>query len=356
MVAFPALRVVTVFVLLLTSIPNDAAHSAALVGQTNHIEVAPAPEQALDRLKTGYRRPSTIPFPTENQYTPTKAFLGQMLFSDTRLSDAGELACASCHNPAFDYGDGRAKSIGHGMRPLARRSSSVINSAWGQFFMWDGRAATLEEQALGPIESPSEMNQSLERLIRTLSGIDKYELAFAAAFPNQGITAITLAKAIATYERTLVSAMAPFDSWIEGDENSISDSAKRGFELFNSKARCALCHAGWLFTDDGFHDIGLPGDDIGRGRLFPSIVKLQHAFKTPSLRDTSLRGPYMHDGSLPTLEAVVGQYDQGGVHRPSQSEIIEPLGLLREEQRDIVAFLRTLSGPVRSAFVPILPR
>lgn len=200
------------------------------------------------------------------------------------------------------------------------------------------------------------MNQSLDDVIRILSAIDKYELAFSVAFPHQTITPNTIAKAIATYERTLVSAIAPFDAWIDGDESSISDSAKRGFELFNSKARCAFCHTGWLLTDDGFHDTGLPDDDIGRGRLFPSTIKLQHAFKTPSLRDTSLRGPYMHDGSLPTLEAVVSEYDQGGVHRPSQSELIEHLGLSAEEQRDIVAFLRTLTSPVRSTFVPVLPR
>jgi cytochrome c peroxidase len=341
---------------LLTPIAGGAALGAALVGETGRVEVTPVLEQALDQTKAEYRRPDTIPFPADNPYTPAKALLGQMLFSDTRLSDAGELACASCHNPAFDYGDGLAKSIGHGMRPLARRASSVINSAWGQLFMWDGRAATLEEQVRGPVESSSEMNQSLDRVTRILSEIDTYELAFSVAFPHQAITPITVAKAIATYERTLVSALAPFDAWIDGDESSISDSAKRGFDLFNSKARCALCHTGWLLTDDGFHDTGLPGDDIGRGQFFPSTIKLQHAFKTPSLRDTALRGPYMHDGSLPTLEAVVAQYDQGGLHRPSQSELIEPLGLSPEEQRDIVAFLRTLTSPVRSTFVPVLPR
>ena len=344
MVAFPALRVVAVLALL-TPIAGGAALSAALVGETGRVEVVPVPEQPLDQIKTEYRRPDTIPFPADNPYTPAKALLGQMLFSDTRLSDAGELACASCHNPAFDYGDGLAKGIGHGMRPLARRSISIINSAWGKLFMWDGRAATLEEQALGPIASPTEMNQSLDDVIRILSEIDKYELAFSVAFPHQAITPSTVAKAIATYECTLVSAIAPFDAWIDGDESSISDPAKRGFELFNAKARCAFCHSGWLLTDDGFHDTGLPDDDIGRGRLFPSTIKLQHAFKTPSLRDTALRGPYMHDGSLPTLEAVVSQYDQGGVHRPSQSELVEPLGLSPEEQRDIVAFLRTLTIP-----------
>ena len=240
MVAFPALRVVAVLVLL-TPIAGGAALSAALVGETGRVNVAPVPEQALDQIKTEYRRPDTIPFPVNNPYTPAKALLGQMLFSDTRLSDAGGLACASCHNPAFDYGDGLAKGIGHGMRPLARRSSSVINSAWGQLFMWDGRAATLEEQALGPIASPTEMNQSLDAVTRILSEIDNYQLAFSVAFPNQTITPNTIAMAIATYERTLVSAIAPFDAWIDGDESSISNSRQARLQIVQLQSKvCVL--------------------------------------------------------------------------------------------------------------------
>jgi cytochrome c peroxidase len=145
-----------------------------------------------------------------------------------------------------------------------------------------------------------------------------------------------------------------------GDEAAISAAAQRGFELFNGKARCASCHDGWLFTDDGFHDIGLPGslpddDDPGRGLLLPRIDKMQHAFKTPGLREISLRAPYMHNGSLPTLEAVVSHYNRGGANRRSQSELVAPLGLSDDEEADIVAFLRSLTGPITANLIPALP-
>jgi cytochrome c peroxidase len=189
-----------------------------------------------------------------------------------------------------------------------------------------------------------------------LSAIPAYRALFTAAFPHQPITAGAVADAIATYERTIVSGTAPFDAWIEGDANAIPQAAKRGFELFNTKAHCASCHSGWTFSDEGFHDIGLPDDDPGRGRLLPQVPAMAHAFKTPNLRDVDRRGPYMHDGSLPTLQAVVAHYDQGGVARPSRSPLIMPLGLSPAEQSDIVAFLRTLTSPPEPEFIPTLPQ
>jgi cytochrome c peroxidase len=162
---------------------------------------------------------------------------------------------------------------------------------------------------------------------------------------------------MATFERTIVAAPAPFDRWIEGDESAIDASAKRGFALFNDKAGCANCHQGPSFTDDSFHDIGIaPEDDIGRGRLFPTSVKLMHAFKVPTLRDVARRAPYMHDGSLPTLAAVVDAYDSGGMARPSRSELIHPLGLSADEKRDLIAFLSTLTSDPRPFELPALPR
>jgi cytochrome c peroxidase len=242
------------------------------------------------------------------------------------------------------------------MRTLDRRSPGIINSAWGQLFMWDGRAASLEQQALMPIESPTEMNEPLDRMIQAVNQIGEYKTMIAAVFPRRGLTPDTVADAIATYERTIVSATAPFDAWIDGDASAISDAARRGFVLFNTKAGCASCHGGWLFTDDGFHDTGLPDGDVGRGRLFPQVIKMRHAFKTPGLREVASRGPYMHDGSLPTLEAVVAHYNQGGVNRRSQSELVTPLGLSSGEQADIVAFLQTLSSSTTSNLIPGLPR
>jgi len=318
--------------------------------------IAPPLASAPNQLRTAYRRPDTIPFPADNPYTPQKALLGRMLFHDTRLSGSGALSCASCHNAGFGYGDGLPKALGNDMKPLARRSPSIENGAWGALFMWDGRAASLEAQALGPIAAGTEMNQPLDRLTHALSSIGEYHALFAAAFPRQAVTPARVAEAIATYERTIVSSPAPLDAWIEGDESAISASAKRGFALFNGRARCALCHAGWYFSDDGFHDTGLPDADDGRGRIVRRVIKMQHAFKTPGLRDVAQRGPFMHDGSLPTLEAVVAHYNRGGVDRSSRSELIGPLGLSAGEQADIVAFLRTLTGSVPPELVAGLPR
>jgi cytochrome c peroxidase len=332
------------------------ARAAALVGETRQVEIESASQPVTDQLKAAYRRPDTIPFPVSNLYTAAKAMLGRALFYDTRVSGNGALSCASCHNPGFGYGDGLAKGLGDHMNLLTRRSPSVVNSAWGELYMWDGRSASLEEQVAGPIESTSEMNRRMETLPGALGAIDEYRSLFEAAFPSHPITPTTIADALATYERTIVSGDAPFDVWIEGDETAISDAAKRGFAVFNTKARCALCHGGWLFTDDGFHDIGLPDNDKGRGALFPRIVAMQHAFKTPSLRETARRGPYMHDGSLRTLDAVVAHYNQGGSGRPSQSELVKPIGLSPDEQAQIVAFLQTLTGAIRASATPVLPR
>jgi cytochrome c peroxidase len=148
----------------------------------------------------------------------------------------------------------------------------------------------------------------------------------------------------------------PFDEWIEGKEEAIPADAKRGFVLFNTKARCSSCHTGWNFTEDSFHDIGLPDSDIGRGKFLPQVEKMHQAFKTPGLREIERRGPYMHDGSLATLQAVVEHYDRGGEDRPSRSVLMKPLGLSSEEKSDLIAFMRTLSGSLDPTTVPILPR
>jgi cytochrome c peroxidase len=242
------------------------------------------------------------------------------------------------------------------MAQLGRRSPSIINAAWGAIFMWDGRLATLEEQALGPIQAPGEMNMPLDTLMERLASIPEYKPLFEASFPGTGLKPNTLAEAIATYERTAVSEQAPFDSWIEGNEQAISEEAKRGFVLFNTKAQCSGCHEGWNFTNDGFHDIGLASADLGRGQFLPGVVKMQQAFKTPGLREIARRGPYMHDGSMATLEQVVDHYDRGGVDRPSRSDLMKPLGLTGQEKSELFAFLKTLTSNLNPTTVPVLPR
>jgi cytochrome c peroxidase len=334
----------------------DRGFGAALVGETKQVSIAPPAAPGTDALKALYRRPATIPFPKDNPYTPAKAALGKKLYFDTRLSVTSAQSCASCHSPSFGWGDGLAVGVGHGMQKLGRHSPTVVNAAWGDIFMWDGRLANLEEQALGPIQSTGEMNMPLEVLMKRLQSIPEYKPLFTGVFPSDGMTAQTLAKAVATYERTVVSERAPFDAWVDGDEKAISDEAKRGFAVFNGKGQCAACHEGWNFTNDGFQDIGLPSDDVGRGKYVPGVIKMEHAFKTPGLREIARRAPYMHDGSLATLEEVVEHYDRGGVNRPSRSDIMKPLGLTTQEKSELVAFLNSLTSNLTPTAAPVLPR
>jgi len=334
----------------------NLSFGAAIVGEMRRTEPSPKTAVAIGAMKAEYRRPAVIPFPKENPYTPDKASLGKKLYFDTRISVTSAQSCASCHSPGFGWGDGLAVGVGHGMAKLGRHSPTIVNAAWGGIFMWDGRLANLEEQALGPIQSPGEMNMPIEQLMERLATIAEYKPLFAAAFPGDGLSPKSLAAAIATYERTVVSEEAPFDLWIEGNEQAISDEAKRGFVLFNTKAQCSSCHEGWNFTNDGFQDIGLASADVGRGQFLPQVIKMKHAFKTPGLREIARRVPYMHDGSIATLEQVVEHYDQGGVDRPSRSDLVKPLGLTRQEKSELVAFLKTLTSNLDPTTVPVLPR
>jgi cytochrome c peroxidase len=194
-------------------------------------------------------------------------------------------------------------------------------------------------------------------LVERLSGVRGYNAAFRNAFGESEIDLAKIERALATFERSIMPARAPFDRWINGDKSAISKSAERGFELFNGKANCAACHKGWAFTDASFHDIGsAQNDDLGRGNLFPSSVSLRYAFKTPTLRDVARRAPYMHDGSVSTLDEVIDLYDRGGIDRPSRSPEIRPLDLTDIEKADLIAFLKTLTGDPGQTQFPILPR
>lgn len=310
----------------------------------------------ISTLKKGFHRPLDIPFPPDNLYSPEKAELGKVLFFDPRLSGSQALSCASCHNASFGWEDGRVRGRGEGLKELARNSPTTLNHAWSSVFFWDGRADTLEQQAMGPITADVEMNMPMERAVETLKGIGWYKARFDRAFPGEGVTPASITKAIATFERTIVSAWAPFDEWVEGKEDAISDSAKRGFALFTGKANCAACHSGWNFTDQSFHDIGVASDDVGRGAQMPDVAAMKHAFKTPSLRNIDQRAPYMHNGSLASLRAVVLHYTAGRfVKRDTLSADIKPIALSAAEVDDIVAFLKTLTAHEPPVAVPVLP-
>jgi cytochrome c peroxidase len=304
-----------------------------------------------------YRRPEEIPFPKSNPYSDAKLKLGRMMFFDPILSGSNVRSCSTCHNTGLSWGDGHALSIGEGQKPLTLRSPTLLNVAWVPKLGWDGHFRNLESVAMGPITGASNMNLPEKQLIARLAAIPGYVDAFDAAFGKGAITRQKVEFALATFERSIVSSEAPFDRWIAGDKAAISIAAQRGFDLFNGKANCAACHSGWAFTDASFHDIGTARkSDLGRGKLFPGSPKLQYAFKTPTLRDVARRAPYMHDGSVPTLDAVIDLYDRGGIDRPSRADEIHPLNLSKDEKADVIAFLHTLSSAAEPYPVPALPR
>lgn len=304
-----------------------------------------------------YHRPAEIPFPKSNPYSDAKVKLGKVLFFDPILSGSNVRSCATCHNPGLSWGDGRGRALGEGQKPLPLRSPTLLNVAWIPKLGWDGHFRDLEAVAMGPITGAANMNLPENELIARLGAIPGYTEAFHAAFGEGPITRKKVERALATYERTIVSPESSFDRWIAGDDKALSDAAKRGFDLFNSKANCAACHSGWAFTDASFHDIGTAkDDDLGRGKLFPTSMKLKYAFKTPTLRDVARRGPYMHDGSVESLEAVIDLYNRGGIDRPSRSDEIRSLNLTKEEKADLVAFLRSLNSGTEPYPLPVLPR
>ena len=243
------------------------------------IELGPKATPGMDAMKAQYRRPATIPFPKENPYTPEKATLGKKLYFDTRLSVTSAQSCASCHGPGFAGVTVWPSVSATAWRNLAgtRQPSSMPRGA--KFHV--GRPPG-DARGAGARPDPGRRRDehAAEQLMARLASIGEYKPMFATAFPNEGMTTKTLAKAIATYERTVVSERAPFDAWIEGNEKAISEEAKRGFAVFNGKALCSSCHEGWNFTNDGFQDIGLPSKDVGRGEFMPGVIKMQHAFKT----------------------------------------------------------------------------
>jgi cytochrome c peroxidase len=322
--------------------------------------------------------------PPDNPQTPEKIALGQKLFFDGRLSADGTVACASCHNPARAFTDGKQTSIGIHGRAGQRNAPTVLNALYNKTQFWDGRAKTLEEQAALPIVNSVEMGQpNLETAVARIGAVGEYQQAFQRVFgrPPNGSD---LLRAIASYERTLVSFNSPFDRFIAGDKNTIDDAAKRGWDLFNNRGRCNKCHAltetqrdVTLFTDNDFHNIGIgiirhnvaalarqaeqlikSGDTsaIDRAAIQTDMSALgcflitkkeadTAAFKTPGLRNVLVTGPYFHDGSQETLWDVMDHYNKGdGLQNPWLDEDMQPLALTETDIDDVVAFLASLTS------------
>ncbi len=303
-------------------------------------------------LKKMFERPARIAFPEEEAYSPQRAALGKMLFFDTRLSGAQNLSCATCHNPSFGWETPAARAVGAMNQPLERHTPTIENLAESEHFFWDGRVTSLKEQIRGPITHPLKMNSSMKQVVRRLEAISGYRRYFEIAFPEAGLTENTILIALATYQRTLRSGWSPFDDWVEGDDDAISASAKRGFDVFTGIGHCADCHHGWAFTDHAFHSVGVGGDDIGRGILDP---QMRHRFKTPGLRNIALRAPYMHNGSLNSLRAVVEHYRHGGSPLAHMNDM-HPLDDMSDRNvNDLIAFLETLTAYNPHVSAPALP-
>jgi cytochrome c peroxidase len=269
------------------------------------------------------------------------AALGERLFFDKRLSGDNTLSCASCHDPARAFADGKRTSVGISKRPLRRNTPALWNLEGRAPYFWDGRAATLEAQALVPLTSPDEMGADLTALPAELSADSEYRERFARCFPGEGVSASTIARALAAYERTLISRSSPYDRYLAGERLALTEQQRRGLELFNGKAECMTCHNGPDLTDNQFSRVGLVGDDPGRAAIDP-VSGPRGGFKTPSLREVSRTAPYFHDGSAATLEEVIEHYARGG--NVTVERDIHPLALSEDEKAALVAFLRALSS------------
>jgi cytochrome c peroxidase len=312
----------------------------------------------LAGLKADYRRPPAKPAGDREL-----AELGRLLFWDTRASASGSTACVGCHFPYLGWSVTDQRSRNDSSKPTSRRSQTLLGMGHleGSPYGWDGRNASLEAQAKNSIATGSmSMRETatpvkVEVIEERIRAVPEYAAMFRKAIPGGAVTIDTMARAIAAYERTFEPGVAPFDRWVEGDEDAISTSAKRGFLLFNTTANCAICHGGWRFTDDRFHDIGTTTTDLGRARDVKDDALMKHAFKTPSLRSVALRPPYMHNGIAVSLYDVVKHYETGGIDRPSRSPAMMKLDLTERDRHDLVAFMQSLTGMPEGDTPPKLP-
>lgn len=297
----------------------------------------------------GLAAQSAMPLPKGAKISQDAVELGKLLFFDPRLSTDNSVSCATCHDPQKGWSNGERFATGINQLVGGRSAPTIINAAYQRFQFWDGRAEHLEGQALGPIQNPIEMNMQMAVLKPKLQEIAGYREAFQRTFGDEEVTDERIAAALAAFERTVLSGGAPYDQFKAGDQSALSESAQRGLKLFFGKANCGSCHTGPNFTDGGFHNIGVgmdqPKPDIGR-QEFSKLLGDRGAFKTPTLREIARTAPYMHDGSLATLEDVVEFYNKGGIANPQLDEELFPIKLSAEQKQDLITFMKEgLSSP-----------
>jgi cytochrome c peroxidase len=297
---------------------------------------------SLDDLPLGL---TPRPQAKDNPLTAARVALGRRLFFDPILSADGTVACASCHRPDHGFASAEAKPRGIRGQQTTRRAPTLLNRAYGKSFFWDGRAGSLEEQALQPIEHPAEMGSSVADAVKRLQAHKDYPALFTAAFPD-GVTAANLGKSLASFERVLLRGDSRIDRFRQkGKHGGLTPAERHGLWLYESKGQCWRCHAGPIFSDEDFHNTGVSWGkeplDLGRFAVTKKEAD-RGKFKTPTLRGVALTAPYMHDGSLKTLDEVVEFYNRGGGANPNLDARIRPLGLSPGEMSDLVAFLKSL--------------
>ena len=330
-------------VLFTGCLEEDAGPTAAELDADN--PVVPLPEPPLGITSTFAE--------LEEPPTPEKVRLGRWLFYDKRLSADDTIACVTCHIPEHAFSELTPVSTGIGGQKGTRKAPSFVNLAWTIFphFFWDGREPSLEGQAGGPPINPIEMGfADHDAVVAKFNTIEGYKPYFEEAFGDPEISMARITKAIADYERTRMSGNSPFDRWQAGDQEAVSDEVKLGHDLFFDKAECSQCHFGQNFTDNRFHNLGVGWDetakkfeDVGRHQ-FEATDEMMGAFKTPGLREVTKHAPYMHDGSIETLEEVMVHYNIGGIANPSLSPKIRELDLSMEEIEALVVFMEALDG------------
>jgi len=330
--------------------------ACVLVGVTALVAVACLTTAGAQQfLANGLLGPA--PVPPNNPQTDQKVRLGQQLYFDTRLSIDNTVSCATCHDPATGWANHNRTDTGVKGQVGGRNSGTILDSAYMRYQFWDGRAGSLEEQALGPIANPIEMGETLDNVVRKLDAIPGYHRQFERVF-GTGVTTDGIAKAIAAFERAVISGPSPYDTYLMGDKKAMSPAAVRGMNLFNGKAHCTACHSGPMFSDQSFHNIGVgmdkPTPDVGRSKITSDPADWGR-FKTPALRNIALTDPYLHDGSEKTLADVVAFYDKGGIPNRNLDPLMLPLNLTTTEKADLVAFMEALTGAMPDIRAPELP-
>lgn len=288
-----------------------------------------------------------VQFPKNNPYTPEKAELGKLLYFDKRISKDGTLSCATCHDPKFAFADGKPVSDGIKGQKGGRSAPTVINRAYSLAQFWDGRAKSLEDQAVGPMANPIEMGNTHEDIVKNFRQIPGYRPLFKKVFGTEDFDIEHIGMAIATFERTILSGNSPYDRYKAGNKKALTAEQIRGMDVYFNKAKCDQCHEGINFTTNAYHNLGVGTDkknpDEGRFVVTQNTADWG-AFKTPTLRDIERTAPYMHDGSLKTLEEVVEFYNKGGIRNKNLDEKLKPLNLTDQDKKDLVAFMKSLNG------------